>query len=759
MNTQNRIVAAVMLMLSALLFLSSISHPLFVWFYPDEILAIMFYDDYGVFGCIKQYYNTTTINRLSASYAVCNIGWMASNVSPFWGIIIGRFIMYFMIPISLYYLLISFNNINRLLTLSIALLISSFIFFILPYAPTGTSGLAEIDGQMVMYGLDLAIYVVATFTFFLLIALFKSSLKNNYFYILFCILFAINLNSHEVFLIIGGLFIPLYYWYAYRSIFSKNKDSHIKLVNLIHVAKKEGKLLVIIFITSLMLSLNAPGLEIRLTTWPPTGNFYDGVFYIILSFVEFTFRLYNVWPLILITFVVGLLSKGYLNIRIDKFIFKFILLSVLLYIIVTSYLIGITPSLRFPAYHSLVPEWNIIFNYYDNSLSSLQGPSISQNHGGFAIRQNVFVFSTILLIVFLLGNTIKINIFQSSKMLKFGRANGYIITSIILMLFLINPERSVPVAIISNLINSDVSHSNQSDVEEKIKRNTGNLMMNYNELLLPISNYIYRRNFYIYPEGPILLIEIDRLLRSRNFNEIFSSPLLSLKHSQLMKEGKPWITKIRSLYDIEPIKESIDKLKLVECKFLDNLQNYNSNNCFNAFGSNEFSNVDLNNLFSYPLHTRTNIFKGIGVQALKFENNCVLFRNKATSTPEEHFIYMENIKVREGYNFFVIETIANNNELYIYLLNDNVGILINWLNNGDSNVIHTMTNGAMDVKFMERELFEFNKEKIKIILYSSKSQNISLRFQNGKNSNTIYKGDEKIESSICSVVQGLLIKK
>ena len=100
MSTQNRIVAAVTLMLSALLFLSSISHPLFVWFYPDEIQAIMLYDDYGVFGCIKQYYNTTTINRLSASYAVCNIGWMASNVSPFWGIIIGRFILYFMIPIS-----------------------------------------------------------------------------------------------------------------------------------------------------------------------------------------------------------------------------------------------------------------------------------------------------------------------------------------------------------------------------------------------------------------------------------------------------------------------------------------------------------------------------------------------------------------------------------------------------------------------------------------------------------------------------------
>jgi hypothetical protein len=378
-NVSHKTIFACALIMLFLCFYFSISVGLFLWLYPDEPAVSMSYHNFGFLGCVKNYYLHTTINRFGADINFCSMA-MISHFFPtlYSGWVIARFVFYAFVPIAILFFFKKMLSMSYKSSLLAALLISALGFFML----NGTG--------FFLFGASLSIYVAATVTFILLVALLPSSVEGEKSFLWFCIIFALNLTCHEIFLAVSGFFIPVFAWYRQ----SQNKG-------VIREALKDQRVLILssIYVVCAVIIVFAPGVGMRQKVWPSTGTPMDALAFIIFVTEECVYLMVRSYAFVAAIMLIGLCAGYSLNCRFipkKKLLLAYFFIAPFIYICVTSILLGITPSLWGG---SIRPESFRIFDHYFASLVS--SPAIMK--GGFAIRQFVFVFFAWLIDLFLIG--------------------------------------------------------------------------------------------------------------------------------------------------------------------------------------------------------------------------------------------------------------------------------------------------------------------------------------------------------------------
>ncbi len=381
---------AICLLLAIGSFYFTVSETLLTWFFPDELILSQTYHRMGgIFTCTKAYYFHTTVNRLSADFIGC---WMAKSAAlfstPFTGWVFGRMVVHIFIPVSVAFLLKGIAKIPFKFGLIVALILYSITLLII-----------ENYGYY-LYGLDLAIYGTATATFFILMALFPKSIENKRYFIWFCVVYAINLTSHEVFLAISGFFIPLYAWYHYTLNHSMNEKVSLSLFIKNSFKDRRVRILSAVYLISALITILAPGVGIRQHTWPSTGTFSEGLVYIILASEEMLYFLAKFYVFIILIFLLGVIFRGWFAREFSikhKLLYALLLSTPFIYILIVGFLIGITPtlwggSLRSNAFRQLEPL-----------LASLVTNKNMLTQGGFYISRILFLYLGLFLDIFLAG--------------------------------------------------------------------------------------------------------------------------------------------------------------------------------------------------------------------------------------------------------------------------------------------------------------------------------------------------------------------
>lgn len=375
-------------------FYYSISQNLFIWFNPDEINPILLQRSRGVLDCALYYYNNLTINRLSAAYSICSFGFFSDLFTdPFLGLVSARAAFYLTLLLCLVFFLKNILMQRLQESLFIALILSASSFFIV-----------FDSSQHFVYGLDLSIYFLGQCSFLLLFALFFKAIKSKLHFTIFCFIFAINLNSHEIYLPLSSGFIALFY--IYRCPLPGNISIYLKLRIFLQGLFRDPHVLVLltIFILSAIATLSAPSLEIRYKTWPSTGSQFDGILSAILGAEELLLLLSHYDYLILLVFLLGTLiaiqstkSSNELLRRENRMFWVFLILSPLLFFFITQFLVGKTPSLQGRAFFSN-PETSLA------SLLLFGNPESKLKYmGQLWVRQNIQVVFGFIINVFLAG--------------------------------------------------------------------------------------------------------------------------------------------------------------------------------------------------------------------------------------------------------------------------------------------------------------------------------------------------------------------
>ena len=169
-------VLAIVLAIGTLYF--SVATNLFTWIYPDEIVPMML-GDAGLGTCVKNYYWTGTINRLSSTFGVCSLGIVATLFSsPYEAWIFLRLCMFILVAASISFLFRITLKIEILMSISAGLILTAVTYFFL------------VDGDSAfVYGLDQSIYFLGAASFFLLISTFSRALRYTKHFYFFCALF------------------------------------------------------------------------------------------------------------------------------------------------------------------------------------------------------------------------------------------------------------------------------------------------------------------------------------------------------------------------------------------------------------------------------------------------------------------------------------------------------------------------------------------------------------------------------------------
>lgn len=718
----------------------SISDGLFYWFFPDELAASNSYNIYGILGCAKSYYLHTTINRITATMGVC---WMAQTASlfstPFLGWVFARLIFYVFIPISITYVLKAICHIPLKFSLIIALILSAMALFLVSF------------DVYYMFGLDLAIYATATISFFVLVALFPSALKYPHYFVLFCIIFAINLNSHELFLIISCFFIPLFAWYSRSIIGPVYKDKSSWLILFLKDSFKNPRLwiLLIIYILSTLATMLAPGVKMRQSIWPSSGTFFDGLSYMALSIEEMIYLLYKAhWFLILISFLgilAGLLIRKKEEYRYTL-LFGFLFFSPLLYLIVTGFLIGITPSLQLGSLRTASFQW--IETMFQNTTLIKQG-------GSLAIRQNLFLYLGLFLDCFILFFLIGAKI-QRSFNIQFNiwplKIALFFITIII---FLLHPDGTGSTKVLPILFEKNAP-SNFDSLQQKGEIQPKSLLNQYFPLLPRIDtfrNSIFpKKNRVTNHELSIINLRASNYLHA-NAGKIVPGDILSPVYAPMIDGYKilrdDWIKPIYTLYKIPASSQTHSCTS-----FSDKIKSEIT--CHKAFGEKNLSDI-LRDRKILPLST-INLNLQANVEQKNSLESCPQWSD--TLIMGEHFLATEML-LKKGLHYFIFKTKPSNTQLYVYLIGEKTSVLIPWLNLPDNGTGWSYTSADQEslVPIFSQKKTTPTSETIKIVIYSSINQKINLRWQHAYAGNTAYDGKKENISSVCRIQHGRIIVK
>lgn len=475
--------------LAILFYYFNITDFLFVWMVPDEI-QVTDQISAGIWSCAKHYYHNTTINRLSADFGVCSfakIGKLFS--SPYIGWISARGISYFTILLSLTLTIKKITKCTFLYSFCVASIVSGIGFYMI------------VTGYDYLYGLDLAIYALAISSYFLLIALFDDCCKSNIRFGIFCLVYFINLNSQEIFLVIGSIYIPMFVWYQYKNITLENSHFRLKILNYI-LKDKRVIFLFIIYLASALFTILAPGTEMRQQVWPSTGSISDGLSYIVLAMEETASTLSSHYVLLSILFLLGIsFNLSFKKIQIThRLLYIFVLSSPLLYLCVAAFLLGVTPSLWVGKGRAQT------FSIFDQFISNRS----IVNYGNLALRQNIFPYILFCFDFFLLGFMLNIK----SSLIKYFNSRSTAAAALIILL---------PLLIISHPNNLESMYVLYSNFEKDNSYINYESHLNYRDKLGVFNNLkkaLFPTKLSIHFQWILKNLAIDSVLQCRKNNSV-----------------------------------------------------------------------------------------------------------------------------------------------------------------------------------------------------------------------------------------------
>lgn len=724
----------ILLLIAVVSYYFSISDSVFYWLHPDEINPSNFYNVYGFWGCVKSYYLNTTINRVSAGFGLCGMAKTATLFStPFLGWVFARFIFYTLIPISFAYVLKEICSISLKFSLTIAYLVSAMSLFLIS------------SDIYIMFGLDLAIYAMVTVSFFALVGLFPKALKQTRYFTLFCIFFAINLNGHEIFLTISGFFIPLFAWYSRSSVklFYNYKLQWLALLKDVFKNKKIWILLTI-YILSVLAETLAPGVKIRQSIWPSNGTFFDGLEHMILSIEEMLYYLSKALWFLIIIFFLGILTRWSLKSKKESpylLLYAFLFFTPLLYLCITGFLLGITPSLWAGSLRA------DSFLWFEPMLHNKR----LLNQGGFAIRQNLFLYLGLFLDFFLLGFFVMSKINRSFAVQVRIWPFTASLFSVVMIVFLLHPDGNGSLKVLSTLFEKN-THSNFHSIQQE-SSNKPNFFLNQ---FFPSESTIntlgkslfFPRRRVVNHELSMINIRASDYLHS-NYGKSLSLDVLSPIYDPMIDGYKVakngWGKSIFDLYKLSvlPTQQCVSFSDKVKSKFT----------CHQAFGENHLRDALRNKKILPPL--TISLTQPNNIEQTNKLGACEQWSD--TLNTGEHYL-TTGIFLKKGFHFFILKAKPSKTQLYIYLTAEKVNILLPWLNFSDTaGWSHFGEHKENLVPIFSQQETTSTSEKIKIVIYSPISQKVNLRWQHAYAGGTVYNGKKEITSTICGVKAGEIV--
>ncbi len=715
--------------LSFFCFYFSISNGLFVWLFPDELAAHSRLLSSNTLDCAVGYYLTTTVNRLSADLAVCSAAKIASLFStPFKGWVFSRLCFYLLIPITMGFFLKEVIKLPFKIAFSSALFISAIAVYML----------LQNKDVSYLFGLDLAIYALLLSTYFILCGLFIKSLTNKLYFGFFAIFYAVNLNTHEIALVLSAFFIPLFSWYRIH-IYFRNKRK-LSMMQMLKIIIHDYKIWVLstIYLLSVLTVLLAPGMEMRHKVWPADGTFSDGCLYVLMNVEEIIFLIFKYKIMLIIVFYFGFIL-AFLNKTNSTYQYKqlilLIFLTPLLYLIVTAYLIGVTPSLWIGGLRTNS------FRLIENVLND---PSlVILIHGGFAVRQNLFLYVSILLSI-LLGGFFTAERLQYYKNINKHKGKSlFCLLLIVSVVFLFFPNGYGSLRTLEYLFKKSYPEVLQELTTIK-KYKSQNIVSHVfsNEYWDNINRILFASN-YLDSSSGIANIIMDKYLKFSKNTLIDANSFRSVYHflpkNYQVSKDPVWARQVHALYHV-----SIDK----PCLFFS--KNSTLVRCYKVVNKTEMNIVSKQIKDASLVKFYINIPQKVTVN--NDQNSSQFIDTKEFS---EHFITSKEVSVDKGLYYLTIDVKPEDTPLYVYIIETKGSILFPWLKIKKKG--YSTTWNIMGKNNLTPILNQIEKtpdvERIKIVLNSRKISNLYIRLQHGdaKTFSTFYQGSLYNKTTIYNI--------
>jgi hypothetical protein len=714
-------------------FYFSISGNVFVWVHPDEetALNVLNINHNAIFGCVHEYYTSTTINRPSGDFNLCTFAKVASLFpTPYIGWVVVRFVSYLLIAFALAAPLKTLYKIPYKIAIIISFILLSIALFIIS------------DYEYVISA-GFAIYGTAIVTFYLLAALFPKSVKSDKWFFVFCIIFAINLASHELFLVISGFFIPLYAYFKYVDINDDPEGVHFRVLITYTIKESRVWLLSFIYILCALSMIFAPGTTLRGNIWPTSGVYIDGLIYMLQTFSEVLFFLVRSWFFVAVIFLLGCVLRicvKYKSTKIHVVIYCMLLFAPIVYLAVAGYLFGLTPSLWG---HSFRPQ---SFHLWYSFLSKLTHNQRLLRASEFGVMsRNLFIYISILFNIFLLG-FLTVSWLNSKKFLKSLPSTklAFIVCFLVSCLIVsFHPDgmgslRILPVLVggsdtnvSTNLI--DFHHYDSSHPEMSI----ANYEMPTSKLISAIGGHLFARDKGVNHAITRVYLATNRYYM-RNVYKSVPESMDDLLNSVLPIANYP-----------EPMKSQLNEMFHIhvrqKCLFSIGQRDKGAY-CYNTQGNKKQAYSLLKNIqYSYPQNRI--FFYGASAHgvSVKRVNGCIELHDLRGNKTYEHFIKSNMIHFSKGYYYFMFSTLSNKTPLYLFFSNNSLFAYLSW---------YSTWNGASDgaIQFVFSQVEKIRGERVlRLIIKSEKSQDVVLQWQHGYGLDAFYRhlGVNGQASSIC----------
>ncbi len=718
-------------------FYFTLSQGLFFWLHPDELILSQTYHTVGgLLACTKSYYLTTTINRLSADFSACLLAKGVTLFStPYLGWIFGRLIVYVLITVSLAFALREVFKIPFILTLTATLLIlTATLLAILHYGPC-------------LYGLDLAIYGTATVSFFALITLFPKSIEKTRYFVGFCMAYAVNLTSHEIFLVISGFFIPLFAWHHYQLNHSIGERTSILLFIKNALRNKKVWILFAIYLIGALITILAPGVGIRQQTWPSTGTLSEGFVHAILSVEEVVYSVATLYVLVISLFLLGVifrLSAAHPYSPKNKLLCGLLLSAPFIYLLVAGFLVGITPtlwggSLRTEPFRLVEP---LLAHFVTNTHILSQG--------GFYISRVLFLYVGLFLDIFLAGFFIA-GALKNRAHNTATKKSWPVVTalfSMFIVVFLFNPDGVGSIRIFPAFAQNpvDLSHySPQKNQEMHPESSIIQLISPQNLALQTLSRTLFPKNNPGNHQHNITNILVNNYLKAKQSGVIPAGTLDPIYDptvtDSIAVKQTPWKDLMYALFRVFPEEPCLSFLGEPKPNF---------------FCSNTLNETTEASLLTRKKMTALTPIQFDTTHGMKVKNRTVGCL-QLTDIPiqGEHFITSNDISLSKGLYYFVFEAKPTDTELFLYIFGEKRNLFLNWLNSPPSQWGKIGNNDSL-VPIFSQVGSSSGLKTLRIVIYSAVDQRVHLRWQHGYASSMIYRGRVGNNSDLCTAKFGKL---
>ncbi len=665
------------------------------------------------------YYTETTIFRLGNLSSACLLSaGVELFESPYLGWAYMRLIIYFLLPISIACLLRNIIGISKITSLLVSFILSTITLFIL----SDTNG-----APFYMYGLDLTAYGIATITFYLLISIFSKIGDSQKYFFAFSVLLILNMTALETFLIISGIFILIYSTYYYYKI------PFIKSALITREIFLNNKIIILLLLYFFCIAsvFFSPSLKNKLSNVTRiSGSFFDGMLYIALSAEETIYLLYNNWLFIIIIFVLGFfirLKTNYTNKSKDLVVLIFLFFSPILYLFIIGFLHGITPDIW------VMPLRTEDYQFIGKLLSN----EPTAHKGAFGIRQNLFLFSTILLIIFLMGFFAPSLKFLSSRLLtnKFKLDNSFIFI-IVFLILLFHPDGYGSNRILSALSADDFNlqtyhpQKNESHQQSIIE----NLFPN-SSFLSNLRAFLFERSRQGQHESVLSSIAVSNYLIT---NGKKNAPL-NLLDNIYMGSKIPSIGIWRQ-YLIESFGALTSKDDFLNISVAD------------TFGLDEFKSILEKNTIQTPTEIFFNYLYGLEIERKTF--NC--FDLSERKIDGYHNFGFKNLRIPKGFSYFIFEALPSKVDVFVKISNKKTSIILPLLANQiEFFPWEIYSSNSIKPVFRQNEIIA-GYHKMKFVIISDSDQEIDIYWQHTLNGSNYFLGNKENISYPCSIYFGLI---